>query len=202
MVLLVGPSGCGKTHLARAAGLPIVGLDDFYRDATDPGMPRTADGKIDWEDPSSWDAQAAMEALEQLCRLSTVEVPTYSFAENRATGRQTISRGGHRVFVAEGIFAAELIGPLRQAGLLADAVLVRQNRWVTFGRRLLRDVREGRKAPLYLVRQGWAKTRSEPAVVSRHRDLGARPMSKPDAMSQMSILAGEGISRPLLIVDP
>ncbi len=30
--------------------------------------------------------------------------------------------------------------------MLADALLVRQNRWVTFARRLVRDLRESRKS--------------------------------------------------------
>ena len=47
VVLLAGPSGCGKSHIARASGLPIVALDDFYREATDPGMPRTPAGDVD-----------------------------------------------------------------------------------------------------------------------------------------------------------
>lgn len=191
VILLVGPSGCGKTHLAQAAGLPIVGLDDFYRDASEPGMPRTDDERVDWEDPTSWDADAAMAALAVLCTQSTVDVPDYSFAENRATGHRTVDRNGARVFVAEGIFAAELIAPLQAAGLLADALFIRQDRWVTFGRRLARDVREGRKSPWYLVRQGWTKTRTEPAVVAHQLRLGARPVTKSVARARLTELAGD-----------
>lgn len=190
VILLVGPSGCGKTHLARAAGLPIVSLDDFYRSDTDPDMPRTADGRVDWEDERSWDDAAAMAALSRLCRETTVEVPDYSFGENRVTGHRTIDRNGHQVFVAEGIFAAQMIAPLEAAGLLADALFIRQNRWVTFGRRLARDLREGRKAPWYLVHQGWTKTRSEPAVVARQLRLGARPVTKAAARARLADLFG------------
>lgn len=32
VVLLAGPSGSGKSPLARASGLPVITLDDFYRD--------------------------------------------------------------------------------------------------------------------------------------------------------------------------
>jgi uridine kinase len=189
VVLLVGPSGSGKTYLAKSVGLPVVALDDFYRADTDPGMPRTADGLVDWESPFSWDAAAAVAALERFCCGDHVDVPDYSISENRAVGTKRLERGGARVVVAEGIFAAELIEPLRADGLLADAVLVHQNRWVTFARRLLRDMREGRKGRWYLVRQGWAKTRSEPAVVARQLAKGARPMSKPDARARLTELA-------------
>lgn len=193
VVLLVGPSGCGKTYLARAVGLPIVALDDFYRPADDPAMPLDAHGLADWEHPGSWDGDAALAALDVLCRDDRVEVPDYSFAENRALGTKVVSRGDACVVVAEGIFAAELIEPLRAAGLLADALLISQGRWVTFGRRLWRDLREHRKPPWYLVRQGWAKALAEPAVVAHQRALGARPVTKPEARTILATLAAPGV---------
>jgi uridine kinase len=189
VVLLVGPSGCGKTYLARSVGLPILALDDFYRSDTDPLAPRGDDGLVDWEDPASWDAEAAADALERFCCDDAVEVPDYSFAENRAVGTKVVDRQGACVVVAEGIFAAELIEPLRQRGLLADALLITQGRWTTFGRRLWRDLREGRKPPWYLVRQGWAKTWAEPAVVARQLAKGARPVTKAEARTRLQALA-------------
>ncbi|QXC62372.1 hypothetical protein KSP35_06095 [Aquihabitans sp. G128] len=199
VVLLAGPSGCGKTYLARSVGLPIVALDDFYRAGTDPDMPRTPDGVVDWEDPASWDPDAAVAALAELCRADRVEVPTYAFGEDRAIGSRTIEREGSPIIVAEGIFAAELVSPLRQAGLLADALLIHEGRWTTFARRLVRDLREGRKAPWYLVRQGWTKTRSEPAVVAHQCALGARPASKPEARARLTGLADR---RPVALDGP
>ncbi len=92
--------------------------------------------------------------------------------------------------VAEGIFAAELVEPLRERGLLADALLITVDRWLTFVRRLVRDAREGRKALPYLVRQGWAKTASEPAVVAHQRAAGARPVAKAEALARLAELAG------------
>lgn len=197
VVLLVGPSGSGKTFLARSVGLPILALDDFYRAEGDPAMPLGHDGLVDWDDPASWDAQSALDALEDLCCDEQVEVPDYSFARNRAIGTKVVARGGATIVVAEGIFAAELIEPLRRDGLLADALLIEQHRWLTFGRRLWRDVREGRKAPWYLVRQGWAKTLAEPAVVAHQRELGARPVSKDDARRILATLAVASPAREL-----
>ncbi|MBA3281391.1 MAG: ATP-binding protein [Acidimicrobiia bacterium] len=193
VVLVAGPSGCGKSHLARTAGLPIVALDDFYRDGTDPGMPRTATGLVDWEDPASWNPRAATAALAELCRADQIDVPTYVFGQDRVVGSRTISRDGSAIVVAEGIFAAELVSRLRQDGLLADALLIRQNRWITFARRLVRDLRDGRKAPWVLVRQGWAKTRSEPDLVAHQCRCGARPVSKPEARDRLAGLAERGL---------
>lgn len=188
MVLLVGPSGSGKTYLADRAGLPVVALDDFYRADTDEDLPRLADGTVDWDHPGSWDMAAAIDALEALCCGEAVEVPAYAIAENRAVGTRTIERHGSCLVVAEGIFAAELIAPLRERGLLADALLIAPNRWLTFARRLARDVREARKQRLFLVKQGWMKTRSEPAVIAHQVALGARPVSKPDASRRLEEL--------------
>ena len=126
---------------------------------------------------------------DRAARTGEVDVPTYSFARSEAVGHRLLRTEGSPVVVAEGIFAAELIAPLRAEGLLADALLIEQGRWVTFGRRLWRDLREGRKAPWYLVRQGWAKTRSEPAVVAHQLALGARPTSKDDARLRLAELA-------------
>lgn len=189
VVLLVGPSGSGKTYLATSVGLPVLALDDFYRADTDAGLPRLPDGNVDWDHTGSWDGDAAIDALERLCCTDEVVVPDYSISENRAVGTKIVRRHGSRVVVSEGIFAAELIEPLRAAGLLADALLIRQNRWLTFARRLARDLRENRKSRWYLVTQGWAKTRSEPAVIARQLAKGARPVSKPQARAILAELA-------------
>lgn len=189
VVLLVGPSGCGKTHLARTAGLPIVSLDDFYRDGTEVAMPRLDNGIVDWEDPASWDLDVAAGALAGLCRDGSVEVPTYAFGEDRVVGHRRIDLGEAPVVLAEGIFAGELIARLRTEGLLVDALLIQQPRAVTFLRRLLRDLREGRKNRWYLLRQGWAKTVAEADVVARQRAQGARPTSKAAARRRLAALA-------------
>lgn len=192
VVLLCGPSGCGKTFLALHTGLPILTLDDFYRPGTDPDLPRTADGVVDWEDARTWDADAACAALDQLCRTGCVDVPNYVFGEDRAVGHRVLESGDAPIVIAEGLFAAEIIESLQDRGLLAGALLIHDGRWITFGRRLVRDLREGRKSPWYLVRQGLVKTRSEPAVIDRLRALGARSVGKPEALRIIEDLAKIG----------
>lgn len=175
--MLAGPSGCGKSRLAERSGLPVVALDDFYREGADPAMPRLGgpDGPIDWEDPRSWDHDAAVAALEQLCRTGTVEVPLYSFAEDRRVGTHTISLDGADRVIAEGIFAAEVVDRLRECGVLHSAWCVHHRPSVTFVRRLARDLKERRKPPATLVRRGLALMRAEPEIVRRQTALGAQP---------------------------
>jgi uridine kinase len=65
VILIAGPSGSGKSYIARRTGLPILCLDDFYKNGDDPTLPRKS-GMIDWESAESWDAKAAVAAIEQL----------------------------------------------------------------------------------------------------------------------------------------
>jgi len=82
VVILAGPSGAGKSRLAArlhaAHGWPIVRLDDFYRDGDDPTLPMTELGAtrlVDWDDPGSWDAAAAVRALSSLVQRGQAQVP-------------------------------------------------------------------------------------------------------------------------------
>jgi uridine kinase len=59
---------------------------------------------------------------------------------------------------------------------------------VTFGRRLLRDLRELRKPPLTLLRRGWALLRAEPRVVARQVSLGAAAMTPRQAEARITAL--------------
>ncbi len=184
VVLLAGASGSGKTSLTRRVGLPTLALDDFYRDADDPRqdppLPRRF-GIVDWDDPASWDAAAALAAVEELCRKGAADVPVYDIPSSRRTGTVRLDLGGRHVFVAEGIFAAELVAGARDRGLLADAICLTLHPAVTFGRRLLRDLAEMRKPPLTLVRRGLALARAERGLVAHWTALGCRPCSIAEA---------------------
>lgn len=195
VIVLAGPSGCGKTRLAERSGIPIVALDDFYRDADDPGMPRHG-GMVDWEDPRSWDADEAVKALAALCRDGEAELPVYSIAADRRVATRTVALDGSPVVIAEGIFAAEIVGALADEGILADALLVHSPALVTFGRRLVRDRREGRKPPLVLVRQGWEKLRTSRRVTARQAALGCRRIRKPAAADLLAELAATPVPVP------
>jgi len=198
VIVLAGPSGSGKSHLAERLALPLLRLDDFYRDGSDPALPRitsganpsrrlvprllrTSTGLVDWDDPASWLCSEAVEALATLCRTGTVETPVYSISANGRTGTQTLSLSGSPLVMAEGIFAHHVVAPLRAAGLLAAAYCLRQHPAVTFWRRLTRDLREHRKPPLVLVRRGLALAHDQRRLVAEAVSLGCTPVSADEA---------------------
>ncbi|CCH68799.1 Uridine kinase [Phycicoccus elongatus Lp2] len=179
VVILAGPSGSGKSRLAARLAAnhhwPIVRLDDFYRDQDDPDLPMSAGlGIPDWDDPRSWNGEAALAALRTLVDTGSCELPVYDLPTSRAVGTTTLTAGPGDLILTEGIFAAELIGPLRAEGLLHSGwCIIHRHPGVNFLRRLARDLRERRKPPHILVRRGWALMRSEPSVIERQRKLGA-----------------------------
>lgn len=191
VVLLCGPSGSGKTSLVRRLGVPVLQLDDFYRDGDDtrdePPMPHRF-GIVDWDDPRSWDARAARDVLVRLCADGAADVPVYDIPSSCRTGTSRLDLGGVSVFVAEGIFAAQLVTRCREAGVLADALCLRLRPPVTFWRRLARDLSESRKPPLTLVRRGLGLMRDEPRLVQQWVELGCRPVSPSEAEASVRAL--------------
>jgi len=196
IVLLAGPSGSGKTHLAAQSGLPVLELDDFYRSGGDPGLPRDPVlGIVDWDDPNAWDASGAVDAIEQICRTGSAEVPIYDISRDGRVGSRQFDVGAHTRFVGTGIFAAEIVAACSERGLLADAVVVRRARWKNFLRRLRRDLAEHRKPALTLVRRGVALFRAEPSVVARQIALGCRPCDRRDTVAALGTVHTTGERR-------
>jgi uridine kinase len=190
VVLLAGPSGCGKSHLAQASGLPVLCLDEFYKHGDDPTLPRHPDlGIVDWDDPAAWDADAAVQAILDVCRAGATQVPVYDISQDRAVGTQPFSRGEHAVFLAEGIFVGELVGRCRDAGVLADAIVIERRPWTNFVRRLSRDLAEHRKPPHTLLRRGRALMASEQSLVAALRGAGCRPLRASQAREALAAWA-------------
>ena len=181
VILLAGPSGAGKSRLADRLGLPILQLDDFYKDGHDPTLPRFDSGAVDWDHADSWHRDKAMDSVRELCRDGGTDHPIYDISANARVGHRELKVEGARCFVAEGIFAAELVAACRDDGLLEAAICVRRSRWVTFGLRLTRDLREHRKPPAFLLRRGWWLARREPEIVRALVAKGCTAMTPREA---------------------
>lgn len=203
VVVLTGPSGAGKSRLAHrlhtAYGWPVVRLDDFYRELGDPDLPLVDLGGQrlpDWDDPRSWDAAAAVEALVRLVDTGSAQLPVYDIGLSRATGTARVDAAPGEPILAEGIFGAEIVPALRDRGLLATAYCVSRGRWRTFAQRLARDLRERRKPPRVLLGRGWELARREPAIIARAAALGASCQPPRTAERAIAGLATRARPRP------
>jgi uridine kinase len=194
VIVLAGPSGSGKSRVARRLGLPVLMLDDFYKDGDDATLPclELAGGApiVDWDDPASWHAEDALAAIERLCRTGTADVPVYDIALSRRTGHRVLELGDAAFFVAEGIFAQEIVAECRRRELMLDALCITQHTALTFLRRLTRDLREHRKPPLVLLRRGLHLARAQRRVVAHAVALGCRAVTPETAYAEISRLTG------------
>ncbi|ANS80507.1 putative ATP-binding protein [Serinicoccus hydrothermalis] len=200
VLVLAGPSGAGKSRLSSRLhtthGWPVVQLDDFYREGTDTGLPMSPLGLPDWDHVDSWDCDAALDALEQLCREGSAQMPVYDISRSAVSGTHEVCLDGHTVVVAEGIFAANVVAGLRERGLLAGAWCIRNRPWVTFARRLARDLAQRRKPPLTLWRRGHVLRRAEPGIVAAQEALGAAPMTAREAEARAGGLSQQPVTQP------
>lgn len=189
-MLLCGPSGSGKSLVAARAGLPVLRLDDFYKEGDNPTLPLVeGSSDIDWDHPESWDADVAVQAITRLCATGSTPVPVYDIARSARTGEETLHIGRTPLFIAEGIFAAEIVERCRELGLLADALCLSRGPVVTFRRRFLRDLKEGRKSVPFLLRRGWRLMRAERSIVARQVALGAHPCDRDEALGRLAAAA-------------
>jgi uridine kinase len=190
VIVLAGPSGAGKSRLASRLGLPILRLDDFYKDADDPSLPRITHGPnhglVDWDHPDSWLPDDAVETLAALCREGNADVPVYDIPTSSRTGHRDLDLGGAELFVAEGIFAQDIVAACSAAGILAGAYCVTQSPMVTFWRRLVRDLRERRKPPLVLLKRGLALMRAQGSVVADAEAKGCTVVTPKQGYAEIS----------------
>lgn len=186
VVVLCGPSGCGKTWLGRRSKLPVLALDHFFHDGDAPGLPRTPEGTVDWNSPGSWRPDAALEAIERLCTTGSADVPVYDMSVDRTVETRKLHLGGARIFLAEGVFAGELIAGARRRGVLADAMVLRRSPVATLLRRTVRDLRERRKPPMVVLRRTVVLWRRERQLIRTLIGQGARSVGMREAQRRLA----------------
>jgi len=171
----------------------VLRLDDYYRSGDDPTLPRIGHGAnaglVDWDDPRSWHHDEAVRAICELATAGRTVAPVYDIARNGPAGSHVVELDGARLFVAEGIFAQEVVTACRAEGVLAAALCLRQHPLVTFWRRLTRDLREHRKPPRVLLRRGWALMHDQRRVIADAAALGCEVVSVAEATARIRALS-------------
>lgn len=129
-----------------------------------------------------------MRAICELATTGRTVAPVYDIARNGPSGTHEVDLDRAVVFVAEGIFAQEIVRACADHGVLACALVLRQRPLVTFWRRLTRDLRERRKPPLVLVRRGWALMRDQQRFIDGAEALGCEVMTPHQALERITSL--------------
>ncbi|RRC95902.1 ATP-binding protein [Schaalia canis] len=182
VIIITGPSGSGKSSLARRCGLRSVRLDDFYHTFDTPNMPMVDEHLIDWDDVRSWNKEAAIEALIELCTTGQTDTPDYDIPTSSVIGSRHLELDpSETVIVAEGIFAAHCVPALKERGLLADAICIARNPWRNAYFRFIRDIKKNRKSVPVLIRRGLYLTKREPGQIREWTALGCRPVPSLEA---------------------
>lgn len=181
VVLIGGASGSGKSYVARTYGRPHVELDNFYRDGAEhtpeAPFPMTDYGEIDWDHPGTWNAEAACRFLVQLATVGEAESPVYSISVSAAVGTQTL-RCTEGPIAAEGLFASEILAPLRAQGIPVEAYYIAEPRALTAAARFIRDLREARKPVPFLLKRGYSLYKADRALRDSYAAAGFRMVSK------------------------
>ena len=191
VVLLAGPSGSGKSTLAAHLGWPVLRLDDFYREGRDPRLPRDGAGAVDWDHPEAWNAEDAVTAITELAESGRVRAPIYDIATDSRSGERTVAVDDSPLFIAEGLFADRIVDGCREAGVLADALVLSPSASLTAARRFARDVAEARKPVPVLLRRGLRLWREQPQVVQRCVAAGMRRSKPAAARAELRLLASQ-----------
>lgn len=182
VIIITGPSGSGKSSLARRCGLRSVRLDDFYHAFDAPNMPMVDERLIDWDDVRSWNKEAAIEALIELCTTGQTDTPDYDIPTSSVIGSRHLELDpSETAIVAEGIFAAHCVPALKERGLLADAICIARNPWRNAYFRFIRDIKKNRKSVPVLIRRGLYLTKREPGQIREWTALGCRPVPSLEA---------------------
>lgn len=154
LVGIAGGSGSGKTTFSKkiidrvsSPELALLHQDSYYL----PQLPERLrmNGEFNFDHPDAFDWPLLLEHLRALKEGRAVEVPTYSFKENRRTG-ETASVGPCRAILFEGIYA---LWNADARALFDLKVFLHVDADIRFIRRLHRDVRERGRTLDGIIRQ-------------------------------------------------
>jgi uridine kinase len=172
VIAIAGASGSGKTSTAGASGLPILSLDSFYRSRDASGLPRWL-GDVDWENPDSFNLDAAIAATRSLILHGIAVFRAHDLVTEVVSECVEEVRASGRCLVVEGVMATEVVASLRDELRNVELVFyyLHRNRFASFVGRIERDVlarhRRWHRAVLRSLRVTWVERRARRSAITR-----------------------------------
>jgi uridine kinase len=146
VIAIAGASGTGKTTIAETSGMSVLSLDAFYRPATEAGLPRWL-GDVDWEDPATFDVEAAAVATRSLISSGRTRFRSHDLVTEVSQENERVVVAHGPCLVIEGVMATEVATMLRCELHHLELVffVLRRNRFTNFVGRIKRDVIDRRR---------------------------------------------------------
>ncbi|KAJ1864857.1 Uridine kinase [Coemansia sp. RSA 2703] len=156
MVGIAGGSASGKTSVAKriveSLDVPwvvIVSMDSFYRQLSPEESKRAFENNHDFDHPTSFDYETAMQVLKDLKEGKATRVPQYDFTTH-SPSKETQYIYGASVVIFEGIFALYDAAILE---MMDVKIFVDTDSDICLARRIKRDVAERGRDPLGVLQQ-------------------------------------------------
>lgn len=90
----------------------ILNLDEYFRDITDPYLPRDFDHHPVFDEPNSYHTTQIIEAVRSLMQEIPIQVPQYNIETNLRTSYSTVVKPSP-VILADGLFAIRTLQRLK-----------------------------------------------------------------------------------------
>jgi uridine kinase len=110
LINVAGGTCSGKSYFCHILqqylkqGSVILSLDDYFRDITDPYLPRDFDHHPIFDEPNSYHTEEIIEAVELLIREVPILVPVYSIETNLRTQSSKVVNPAP-IIIIDGLFA-------------------------------------------------------------------------------------------------
>jgi uridine kinase len=159
LVTLAGGSCSGKTFLAHelsknlgSVSVDFISLDDYFKDALDPSMPRDASGRLMFDRPEAYRLLDLRRDVGNLLEGYSIWTPKYDMTQNAFISPQGRKIRPCQVIILEGLFAIKFFLTFKQQ----IKVYLETDYQIALQRRLKRDT-ENYGVPEVRVRQEFAE---------------------------------------------
>ena len=159
---IAGASGCGKTYfsnylkelLEKDYSVEIISCDDYYKNYSEEKKPNgkwitpeDRDPNYNWDVPDALDLKLLSDNLSDFKQNKNISIPDYDFVEchRRGKPKQIIKSKDIQIIIVEGLYVLYDEDLRSQFNL---KIFIDADNEICLGRRIFRDIVEGRKISL------------------------------------------------------